>query len=709
MRFKEKTISTILAVLLILSVFIGCSSEGSSPELSAQEVTDYANNILAAIFEDIPSLSSKTGNWSAAGYTGTYTLSVSGSKWNLSVSSSDIGFTLSSDDVEDTSSTITVTIEGKEYTIKASDTIENIVIPSPSPDPGDDFNPTVSSVEELKEQLDTLNTADQLTIRLADGTYGMQIVIPEGKEVLIEGENENNTIITLADDEYNTDILQGFENVSGTQTGYGIIIAGSGAKLTIRNVTIQADPDKIDSTSKLPWQRFAAITTQDADLSVENVTIKNIKCSEADPANLLMMSTFGYGILTTDSASNKKNTINITDSEFKDFQKAAIYIATLGQTPSSDDVTISGNIITGWGEQDLIAQNGIWVNTEGDLDISKNTVSKLQYFGAYSSTGIAVDALYANDKEQAAAYKAELEENNTITDVDVHTLVEGEPTEVVISDETGLKSFLDGTTQGDIGIISSKLTINGTLPISVSDITLEGEGDAAEIVLADAVTQGENQSALYITGDNVSIENIKISVEENDTPKEEGKFAFILTASGNGLELKDVEFDLGGDVTAIIGGPNFYEAENVVLTNVTVSGISGKAPLNINKSTVTINSVNLGKGLFGTSSGTDLAYQIQVNANTGSSSLTVNDITTIEAIWVEPVTGANPSTVSIAGYSDMPSVTIGDTPDQAAIATFMGELNEAGFGEIEFNTTLLSGTLYATAEYITKAMASVQP
>ena len=116
-----------------------------------------------------------------------------------------------------------------------------------------------------------------------------------------------------------------------------------------------------------------------------------------------------------------------------DFQKAAIYVGTLNSAPSSDNVTITGNTIIGEGQNDIIAQNGIWTYTTGNLTIEDNTIRNLLYKkdgNDYGSTGIAVDGRFTADETvEADAYVQLLTENNTIENVDDPVYVAGETTE----------------------------------------------------------------------------------------------------------------------------------------------------------------------------------------------------------------------------------------------------------------------------------------
>ena len=240
--------------------------------------------------------------------------------------------------------------------------------------------------------------------------------------------------------------------------------------------------------------------------------------------------------------------------------------------------------------------------------------------------------------------------------------------------------------------IDKKIEVSGYADIAASDITIIGVGDNAELCFVDGATVGESQSAFTIHGGNVEIRDIKVSYDSSKSP-EASKYAFILTAYGDGLNLEGVEFALEGASTPAIAGPNFYSAKNVELTDVTVSGTSAKAPLNMSNASVTINSVTLGRGTFGTSHGADLDYDIQVNGQDGASSITIANPEGIEAIWVEDDSSVSISNQEITEFSN--------PTDLEDIKGFLENASDADFAKISYEG---EGSLYATKGYIERAL-----
>ena len=255
--------------------------------------------------------------------------------------------------------------------------------------------------------------------------------------------------------------------------------------------------------------------------------------------------------------------------------------------------------------------------------------------------------------------------------------------------------FKDAIQKTGTYYIDKKIEVSGYADITASGITLIGVGNDAELFFVDGATVGENQSAFTIHGGNVEINGIKVSYDSFKQATED-KYAFILTAYGDGLKLEGVEFALEGESTPAIAGPNFYGAKNVELTDVTVSGTSAKAPLNMSNASVTINSVTLGRGTFGTSHGADLDYDIQVNDQDGASSITIANPEGIEAIWVE-----DDSSVSI---SDHEITEFSYPTDSEKLMAFLENASNTDFAEISYEG---EGSLYATKRYIARALTAL--
>ena len=113
----------------------------------------------------------------------------------------------------------------------------------------------------------------------------------------------------------------------------------------------------------------------------------------------------------------------------------------------------------------------------------------------------------------------------------------------------------------------------------------------------------------------------------------------------------------------------------------------------MSNASVTINSVTLGRGTFGTSHGADLDYDIQVNGQEGTSSITIANPEGIEAIWVEDESSVSISNQEITEFSY--------STDLEDIKGFLENASDADFAKISYEG---EGSLYATKGYIERAL-----
>ena len=89
---------------------------------------------------------------------------------------------------------------------------------------------------------------------------------------------------------------------------------------------------------------------------MEGVTVKDIRCT-ADGGFVCGVQ-YGLGVMV-----DGEGDVTIRDCQIVDFQKQAIDLNTTG------NIIIEGNIITGVGEQAIIAQNGIVIR-KGNATVS---------------------------------------------------------------------------------------------------------------------------------------------------------------------------------------------------------------------------------------------------------------------------------------------------------------------------------------------------
>ena len=253
--------------------------------------------------------------------------------------------------------------------------------------------------------------------------------------------------------------------------------------------------------------------------------------------------------------------------------------------------------------------------------------------------------------------------------------------------------------------ITDEITVSGQVDVTASDITLEGIGDDAVICLSDGATAGADQAAFEVYGDGVKIRNLKITADYAGKETEKENYSYILTAYGQNLFLDGVDFVLAEN--AVIAGPNFYGKEgkqtSAELSNVKITGKSGKAPLNMSNADVTIESIDLSaaSGLFGTSHKQNMDYDIQINGNIDVSTLTINNAESIDSIWAEDIgSGEETQNISISG-SEIKEVAI--DAEFSAIKAFIDAGSTSDFAKIKIlDEKSVSGTLYARASYLGK-------
>ena len=212
--------------------------------------------------------------------------------------------------------------------------------------------------ETISDALEAAHDGD--TIYIKNGTYEETVTIT-GKALTLEGESQDGVTIKFVYDERNTTA-----QYAGTPC-YPIV--SSDSALTIKNLTIAGPTSQHHGIGGV----YAS-----ADLTMDNVTVKDIRCT-ADGGDVCGVQ-YGKGIMV-DGTGN----VSITNCEIIDFQKCAIDVNTTGT------VVIDNNVIEGVGSQQIIAQNGI-VARAGNVTISNNKISDLSYTAdnewKYGSTGI---------------------------------------------------------------------------------------------------------------------------------------------------------------------------------------------------------------------------------------------------------------------------------------------------------------------------------
>ena len=187
------------------------------------------------------------------------------------------------------------------------------------------------------------------TITLAEGEHEGNLVLD--KALTIVGPEDGEATIT-----WNAEDAQA-QKYLGTRDIYPTVF--STADLTLKNVTI-AGPGPEGQHVQLD-----GVYVSGGNLTMDNVTVRDIRCT-GDGNEICGVQT-GIGVVFEGTGD-----LTVTNSTIVDFNKQAIDASTTG------DVLIDGNTITGAGDQQIIAQNGI-VLRGGNATISNNTISGLIY------------------------------------------------------------------------------------------------------------------------------------------------------------------------------------------------------------------------------------------------------------------------------------------------------------------------------------------
>lgn len=343
------------------------------------------------------------------------------------------------------------------------------------------------------------------TLRLAAGEYSGNIIINEA--LTIEGPAEGEAVIKY----------QPVTDTSGlVNSGYYPVISAT-APLTMNGNIIVAGPVGASTDYDYLHQYITGVLSEN-NLNLNGITFKDIR---HDPISGMQC---GLPIVAN---GNETTEVNIINCEIVDFQKQAIRI----QTPNAK-VTISNNTITGVGDTDVTAQNGIVIWSCGaDSIVSGNQISDMRYtLDSATSTGI----MSCN----GAAFKAS---DNTLTNIE-------SPIGYYNSDEDDItkenNTIIDGSNVAFIG---------GTgYPTIAAAIEAAVINDIVEVV---AGTYDED-----------------ITIDKAITLKgsEDAVFSGVISANAEGVVLDDINMDFEGTNSEAAGnlyGQIMINANNVQLKN----------------------------------------------------------------------------------------------------------------------------------------------
>ncbi|CDC30025.1 putative uncharacterized protein [Firmicutes bacterium CAG:466] len=378
----------------------------------------------------------------------------------------------------------------------------------------------------VQDAIDAANPGN--TIIVMNGVHKENIIIPENKALTLEGESKNAVI--------QFDVATKNPVVQGTTTYYPIVYAQSNT--TISNLTIAGPTDQHHGID-------GVLAT--ADLTMENVTIQDIRCT-ADGADYCGVQT-GRGVLAFG-----KGDVKISNCVVERFQKNAIDLNTTGNQ------TITDTIITGAGSQEIIAQNGIVIR-QGNATISNCTISDLIYakndpwahgsVAIYPLEGVSVSL----DNNTISNTDSGVAMNGSVTGADTTNYEGG----IYVNDnwygvEAALTYLEDGA--------HVKLNQDITLPVTIdkNNVTIDGAGYSITVESGDALT---------VTGDHVTLNNVKT----------ESKNGIALVAGSSsdhvaGITVNGGTYKTGTEATGKQGegALRIYSSEKVTVKDVTTIG-----------------------------------------------------------------------------------------------------------------------------------------
>lgn len=252
---------------------------------------------------------------------------------------------------------------------------------------------TVRSGESISAAVEKAENGDFIVVE--EGTYAEQLFI-SGKEITLIG--KGNVVVTGPE---NYSDMIAIDKTANESAGYSAILAIENSDVTIENITVKGDIEKVSSTSAITHNtRYAGVAAINSDVVMNYVAIKDITFTKP-----LIGIQNGFGIYAV--AADKDKSLTVRYGEISNFCKCAAVIRN-----SISNFTFDGNVVSGMGPQGLIAQNGIQLDCAAT--VINNTVSDLSYAPepanewAYGSV-----AIYVLTKDKSVTVM-----NNTVKNCD---------------------------------------------------------------------------------------------------------------------------------------------------------------------------------------------------------------------------------------------------------------------------------------------------
>ena len=238
----------------------------------------------------------------------------------------------------------------------------------------EEFIPNITDNAGFAAAIADIKAGDTVELKVGAGTYTQQIMIPEGADVTIIGENPNTTVLSLPEGTINPERIEADSNDTSAVPYTGVIVSKNGS-ITLKNVTVACNSeDNYQVGYNNGEVRVTNLVAVNSKVHAENVVFSG-SIFDVNPG---MQNGFGI-YLVGDGSSNEAYFKGCT---VKDFNKCAVLV----REGVKSFTFIDGQII-GRGATDIIAQNGIQISC-ADYEISGNTISDIEYTGEDSACGI---------------------------------------------------------------------------------------------------------------------------------------------------------------------------------------------------------------------------------------------------------------------------------------------------------------------------------
>jgi len=296
-----------------------------------------------------------------------------------------------------------------------------------------DEQPKITIGNKIYTTLDVAVAAAQAgdTISLSAGTFQIysQLVIDDS--ITIIGAGKEDTVIQYCC-EYNG-IYSTPAAVTYLATRFTNPVINATAPLVMENLTLKCGP--ITNHGGID----GIYTTE--NLSLTNVLITDIRCT-GDGKEVCGVQC-GRGVIADGS-----DVITIANSEISSFQKQAIDVNNVS------NLTVTNTTITGIGDQNIIAQNGIILRGNTVAMITGNSISNLQYSADDEDDGCSVSVYVTGDSSATVS-------GNTIDSVNNAFYIDNNST-LKISNNTliNVVNEFEQDSIGDVLILTESLTLD---------------------------------------------------------------------------------------------------------------------------------------------------------------------------------------------------------------------------------------------------------